>query len=263
MQRIIYLYHLDLFSASKERLSFVILMSSSECFESYCRSKTFRLHRVRGDGHRIGKMNELEWHLNEDYKLRPPKRYVMEVWFNANDPAVYRSDVIFKFGGWPAVLRRLCVNYTAPEKVHEFDRLKRETFSLVYNISTRWGWEALSSAREEKDDYNYLAVMSRIYPFPDEKTFSVAHGDERLTRENYRGRLHEIISLEEIARNRAISRYGETKATMCLEARYEVNGELGKRQNVAPPGELFAKVRYPPLGEHFCTVFCTLDVPTP
>jgi hypothetical protein len=69
--------------------------------------------------------------------------------------------------------------------------------------------------------------------------------EQCLTPTNYRGRLHELLYVEELARHEQIARYNEVMQ-LRLSSNYNISLDSNRSVTTkyAPPGELFAEVSY-------------------
>ena len=171
----------------------------------------------------------------------------VHVCFVANQYSTYRQNVIFYFGEYPVVLRRICMDCLPPEDLSRINDATNYQFSQNPKTVVN---KALKICRFEspfvppKDTME--EKLSMIYPYPDRDNFFLTQEtltDDCLTPENYRGRLHELITVEELARHEQIARYNEI-SHMRLVSHYILvsTGDASTVAKYAPPGELFAQL---------------------
>lgn len=108
------------------------------------------------------------------------------------------------------------------------------------NLKPRWAdpfsFSSLLTSSNENENND---TLSKIYPSPNEENLFFTQDvlQRYQTKENYRGRLHELITLEEIARIKLISEYNLTTQIFFLP--------LYKRKiKKSSSGQLYAKVRF-------------------
>jgi len=198
------------------------------------------------DGSEIGVMNSQEWRhsLYPDNFQEDKRKYLVTVGFTAKKHSTYHQDLVFGFLNWPVYLQRLCADYLHTK---DYERIQRATNYQQSQIPLRW-----------KEPYEFYSPfmphanpreikLSRIYPYPDRQSFVLTQNtlsDNRLTPRNYRGRMHEMITLEEIARHEQLSRYNQI-SWLRLMAHYVLfNSDASTIAKYTPPGELFAQVRF-------------------
>jgi len=191
-------------------------------------------------------MNSQEWRhsLYLDYSQEDKRKYLVTVGFTAKKHSTYHQDLVFGFLNWPVYLQRLCADYLHTK---DYERIQRATNYQQSQIPLRW-----------KEPYEFYSPfmphanpreinLSRIYPYPDRQSFVLTQNtlsDNRLTPRNYRGRMHEMITLEEIARHEQLSRYNQI-SWLRLMAHYVLfNSDASTIAKYTPPGELFAQVRF-------------------
>lgn len=198
------------------------------------------------DGVEIGETNGQEWQWRPyPSDLREDKRrYLVTVSFSAKRHGTYRQDIVFGFLNWPVYLQRICADYLPTE---DYERIQRATNYQHSQIPSRWEkpyaffspFISHGNPREMK--------MSQIYPYPDRQNFALTQNtlsDSRLTPGNYRGRMHEMITLEEIARHEQLSRYNQISWLRLMSHYVLFNSDGSTIAKYTPPGELFAQVRF-------------------
>ncbi|XP_011689473.1 PREDICTED: probable helicase with zinc finger domain [Wasmannia auropunctata] len=203
----------------------------------------FFLKSVRNkDGADIGMTNLQEWRHSPDFSQEDKRQYLVTVGFTARKHSTYRQDLVFGFLNPPAHLQRICADYL---HIKDYERIQRATNYQQSQIPSRWKepYEFYSSFTPHTNPRQIK--LSRIYAYPDRQNFSLTQdtlSDNRLTPRNYRGRMHEMITLEEIARHEQISRYNHL-SWLRLMAHYVLfNSDGSTITKYTPPGELFAQI---------------------
>lgn len=206
--------------------------------------------RANGDdggvGDEIGAINGQEWHnpSASDVELGGKRHYSVTIAFTASKHGTYRQNVIFGFKCCPVFLQRLCADYLP---IEDYARIQTATNYQLSQIPPRW-----------TDPYEFYSPfmphanlreikLSRIYPYPDNQNFFLTQdmlSDSRLTPQNYRGRMHEMITVEEIARHEQLSRYNQISWLRLASEYILLNNDGSTIAKYTPPGELFAQVRF-------------------
>ncbi|XP_043249887.1 probable helicase with zinc finger domain [Colletes gigas] len=211
--------------------------------------RNFVLRSVRDSTNEIGITNGQEWcnvEFNAASENESNKVYFVKIWFAANQYGTYRQNIIFYFGEYPVILQRICMDCLPTE---DFLRIYAATdYQFSQNPKT-WVNEShihrfespFVPPKDPKED-----KLSAIYPYPDRTNFFLTQEtltDPHLMPENYRGRLHELITVEELARHEQIARYNVLTCVR-LVSHYilALSGDGSTIAKYAPTGELFAQM---------------------
>ncbi|CAK9815583.1 Probable helicase with zinc finger domain [Anthophora quadrimaculata] len=216
--------------------------------------RNFELRSVLHNNSQIGITDGQQWISTTDLELSNPSgkgkkemHYFVKIAFVANGFGTYRQNVIFYFGEYPVLLQRLCMDCVPLKdfaRIHEATNYQFSQNPNTWNNDStliRWFKSPFVSPKDPMED-----KLSMIYPYPDRTNFLLTQEsltDDRLTPKNYRGRLHELITVEELARHEQIARYNET-SYMRLLSNYVLAsaGDASTVAKYAPPGELFAQL---------------------
>lgn len=206
------------------------------------------LKPVLANGIQIGVANGQEWHdphgsMSELSSSNNKRRlYSLRITFTARRHGTYRQSVIFGFRRCPVFLQRICVDYLPR---NDYERIQMATHYQLSQIPSRCS-DPVSFYSPFMPHSNPREIMlSKIYPYPSQQNFFLTQdtlSDEELTPRNYRGRMHEIITLEEIARHEQLSRYNQISKIRLLSHYILITGD-STIAKYTPPGELFAQVR--------------------
>lgn len=218
--------------------------------------ENFCLKSVSRDGMRIGYCDGQEWHDPAPHDSRrdsigePLISYRVEIGFVASGHGTYRQNILFGFEGYPVVRRKICADIVP---VDDLARLNEATKYFLNQTAHVW------SSRKDNGDFHlfespFVPVkdpweknLSKAYAYPGEEIFILSHAtltENCLTRTNYRGRMHELISVEELARHEQVARYNsvvQLHLTSCYIMSSDTDGSTTAKY--APLGELFAQVR--------------------
>ncbi|KAG5347969.1 HELZ helicase, partial [Acromyrmex charruanus] len=233
-----YEWTFSIFTKGGQELQNVALISNDH------RANFFLKSVQKKDGVKIGVTNGQEWwhgpYLGDSQEDK--RQYLVTVGFTAKKHSTYWQDLVFGFLSVPVYLQRICADYLL---IKDYERIQRATNYQQSQISLRWKnpYEFYSpfmphaNPRETK--------LSRIYPCPDRQNFVLTQNtlsDNRLTPKNYRGRMHELITLEEVARHEQISRYNQLSWLRLMSHYVLFNSDASTIVKYTPPGELFAQI---------------------
>ncbi|XP_017880214.1 probable helicase with zinc finger domain isoform X1 [Ceratina calcarata] len=215
--------------------------------------RNFALKSVIYDSKEIGVTNGQEWYNSELETVdangngKEQSHYFIDVHFAANRYGTYRQRMLLYFGDYPVLLQNVCVDCLPIEDLTRIEEATDYQFTQNPNAwndginRIQWFESPFVAAKDPKEER-----LSMIYLYPNKHNFFLTQEtltDERLTAENYRGRLHELINVEELARHEQIARYNET-SYMRLLNHYVLTlpGDASTIAKYAPPGELFAQL---------------------
>ena len=215
--------------------------------------KNFTLKSVTNEFKCRGICNGQEWQSTDpDLECNgTPKfeaTYEVEVIFSTNEYGTFRQNVLFGFGEeHPVMLRKICVDCVPEEDIK---RLK-DASQYVLNLNQR----LLNEGHHDFVPFNSPFVpakdprevyLGKVYPYPETNNFFLTHAtltERFLSPTNYKGRLHELVTVEELARHEQVARYNEA-AHLRLSSCYILSSDTdgSSLAKYAPPGELFAQV---------------------
>ncbi|KAL0127574.1 hypothetical protein PUN28_003095 [Cardiocondyla obscurior] len=233
-----YEWSFTIFTTGNEELQNLALVSDDH-------RANFFLKSVQDEsGKEIGVTNGQEWYSSHSRESSQEikKQYLVKVSFTAKKHSTYRQDLVFGFLNRPAYLQRICADYL---NVKDYERIQKATNYQQSQIPQRWkhAFEFYSPFVLETNPREIK--LSRIYPYPDRGNFVLTQNtlsDNRLTPHNYRGRMHEMITLEEIARHEQISRYNQVSWLRLMTHYMLFNSDASTTAKYSPMGELFAQI---------------------
>lgn len=175
------------------------------------------------------------------------------VGFSTDIYGTFRQTVVFDFGVEPALIRHLCVDVIPVTDIDKIQEIKKE---MVVSSAQRWDESIaaiipfvssmnihLPSTQQQTDDEREKELMQR-YPCPRASTFTLTQStitEKRLTSNNYRSRIHELLYVEEIARYDQVARYNlTTKLRITSTYLLAPSGMATSTAKYAHSGELFA-----------------------
>lgn len=155
--------------------------------------------------------NEQEWVNSETESTDTVKTHVITASFSTTIYGTFRQSIIFDFGDEPVLVKHICVDVLP---VSDMDKLTDMKKDLVLNTSKRWDSSSadiipfesgfvVTLTSEQKADIEYEKMLMQRYPCPSAMTLQLSQStisEKRLTRNNYRDRMHELLFVEEIAR---------------------------------------------------------------
>nr|CAD7397005.1 unnamed protein product [Timema cristinae] len=206
--------------------------------------------------------NDQEWslppvtglELQADHDTPLQLEHRVKVGFATDIYGTFRQSVVFDLGEEPVLVRHLCVDVVP---VTDADRMREIRKGLVLSSVERWdatnadiipfssAVTPLVSTPEAvaKDSERERDLLS-AYPSPRADTFTLTQctvTERKLTRNNYRARMHELLGVEEMARYEQVARYNLT-ARLRLADCYLLapSGMATSTAKYAHSGELFA-----------------------
>ncbi|KAI5695061.1 hypothetical protein M8J75_010231 [Diaphorina citri] len=162
--------------------------------------------------------------------------HVIRVSFSTEIYGTFRQSLVVDLGSDPVLVKHLCVDVIPID--HELvlsnaERWEPESVSIVKFTSTAVNVDSESGSK-----------ICALYPPPRAHTFSLTQStieERRLTRYNYKPRMHELLYVEEMARYEQVARYN-LRAKLKLVDCYLLSpsGVAGSTAKYAQSGELFA-----------------------
>ncbi|XP_012268061.2 probable helicase with zinc finger domain [Athalia rosae] len=177
-------------------------------------------------------------------------RYKITIGFKTDRYGTYRQTVIFGFGGYPVLFGQISADCIPIDDLPRLEEARRIILSQNARKWTKNNTHIVAfespfvPARDIKE-----VNLTKAYPFPDETNFHLTHDtltEESLTPTNYRGRMHELVAIEELARHEQVARYNiVTQIRLCQYYIVAPDADCATTAKYAPSGELFAQL---PLG---------------
>ncbi|XP_012219237.2 probable helicase with zinc finger domain [Linepithema humile] len=205
----------------------------------------FTLKSVQADGVEIGVTNGQEWYdpdPNKWYSDRK-RQYLVRIVFTAGKHGAYRQKIIFGFGHCPVLLQSICADYLP--NIADYARIQEATSYWLSLMPPRLpNPREFHSAIVPRPEPREI-ILSKIYPLPNMNNFFLTQdtlSDSKLTPQNYRGRMHEMITLEEISRSEQLSRHNETTLLRISSNYVLVNIDGSTVAKYTPSGELFGQL---------------------
>ncbi|XP_023294599.2 probable helicase with zinc finger domain [Lucilia cuprina] len=180
--------------------------------------------------------------------------------FHTEIYGTFRQAVCFDFGSEPLLVRHLCVDVVPVSDAEKIEEIRRD---IINSSATRWDVSNTQLVKFETtigshmkteaylNDLKHEKEMLERYPCPRAQTFTLTQStlDKRLTQNNYRSRIHELLYVEEIARYEQI-------------ARFNLRTKLGVTSNyiLTPAGMATSTAKYSLSGELFALMHLGKDV---
>lgn len=210
-------------------------------------------------------ISDQEWiNLDTRYTETPSDRlplleHRVKVVFSTDIYGTFRQSVVFDFGSEPVLVKHLCVDVIPVTDVDKIQEIKKdlvvsttqrwdETNSDIRTFKTTLGAHLITAAHLADEDRE-VDLLQR-YPCPRASTFTLTQStitEKKLTKNNYRSRMHELLYVEEIARYDQVARYNLTsKLRITTTYLLAPSGMATSTAKYAHSGELFALM---PLGK--------------
>lgn len=155
--------------------------------------------------------------------------------------------MVFDFGSEPLLVKHLCVDVIPVTDADKVQEIRKE---IVLSAAERWDSEnseivAFTSPINPQAGLATCEIdLLSLYPSPRSDTFSLSHStisEKRLTQNNYRSRMHELLYVEEMARYEQVARYNlATKLRIAHSYLLAPNGIATSTAKYSHSGELFA-----------------------
>ncbi|XP_017861405.1 PREDICTED: probable helicase with zinc finger domain [Drosophila arizonae] len=226
--------------------------------------KSIKLGQSTGDAEiNVELKSDQEWvssTLPESQESTTPSKLVsaheVTVEFHTEIYGTFRQSVCFDIGQEPLLVRHLCVDVLPVSDAEKIEEIKRD---IINSSATRWDVSNTKLTRFETtigthlkteaylSDLQHERELLERYPCPRAATFTLTQStivEKRLTQNNYRSRIHELLYVEEIARYEQIARYNvRTRLTVASNYILTPAGMATSTAKYSLAGELFALMR--------------------
>lgn len=177
----------------------------------------------------------------------------VKVVFSTDIYGTFRQTVVFDFGEQPVLIKQICVDVIP---VSDADKIQEIRNEMVLSTAERWNSDNakiclyttpfvphLSTPAFIADEIREKELLER-YPCPKASTFTLTQPtitEKRLTKNNYRSRIHELLYVEEIARYEQVAKYNlRTKIRVTNNYVLTPSGMATSTAKYSHSGELFA-----------------------
>lgn len=226
--------------------------------------KSIKLGQSTGDAEvNVELKSDQEWvssTLPESQESSTPSKLVsaheVTVEFHTEIYGTFRQSICFDIGQEPLLVRHLCVDVLPVSDAEKIEEIKRD---IINSSATRWDVSNTKLTRFETtigthlkteaylSDLQHERELLERYPCPRAATFTLTQStivEKRLTQNNYRSRIHELLYVEEIARYEQIARYNvRTRLTVASNYILTPAGMATSTAKYSLAGELFALMR--------------------
>lgn len=183
----------------------------------------------------------------------PILEHRVKVVFSTDIYGTFRQSVVFDFGEEPVLVKHICVDVIPVTDADKIQEIRKE---MVMSTAQRWNTENsvicaftttlgphLTTPAYIADEEREKELLER-YPCPRASTFTLTQStitEKKLTKNNYRSRIHELLYVEEIARYDQVARYNlRTKLQIVSNYLLTPSGMATSTAKYAHSGELFA-----------------------
>lgn len=214
--------------------------------------------RAKKGGKEVELTSDQEWVAPIPEKQEPENTTVnlehrVKIVFSTDIYGTFRQSVVFDFGTEPVLVKHICVDVIPVTDADKIQEIKKE---IVNTTAERWCEDNAEviyyqqTSGSHLQNPQYLADVAREkdlferYPCPRASTFVLTQTtitEKKLTKHNYRSRMHELLYVEEIARYEQIARYNLT-ASLKITTNYLLtpSGMATSTAKYSHSGELFA-----------------------
>lgn len=182
-----------------------------------------------------------------------PLEHRVKMGFSTDIYGTFRQSIVFDFGDEPVLVRHVCVDVIPVTDADKIQEIRKE---IVLSSAQRWDGENsiicpfittmgphLTTAAIIADEEWEKELLER-YPCPRASTFTLTQStitEKKLTKNNYRSRIHELLYVEEIARYEQVARYNlTTKLRVTSNYLLTPSGMATSTAKYSHSGELFA-----------------------
>ncbi|KAB0792538.1 hypothetical protein PPYR_14497 [Photinus pyralis] len=138
--------------------------------------------------------------------------YQVTITFKTDIYGTFRQSVTFDFGYQPILVKHLCVDVIPAEEAQKMNDIRQE---IVLSCTERWNANnadivTFTSQNMMYTPESYTDDLCKLYPCPHADTLNLSHAtvvDKKLTKNNYNSRMHELLYIEELARNEQTNKY--------------------------------------------------------
>lgn len=183
----------------------------------------------------------------------PLLEHRVKIAFSTDIYGTFRQSVVFDFGDEPVLVRHICVDVIPVTDADKIQEIRKE---MVLSTAQRWDSDNsticpfittlgphLTTAAYVADEEREKELLER-YPCPRASTFTLTQStitEKKLTKNNYRSRIHELLYVEEIARYEQVARYNlTTKLRVTSNYLLTPSGMATSTAKYSHSGELFA-----------------------
>lgn len=179
---------------SEKKLHAVVLLD--DAFKN-----NFSISSVSVDGTNQAIENSYEWILSSQKKHA---NYRIIVKFNTDIYGTFRQTVAFDFKAETYLIKKICVDVVPDNEKNRFEELRKE---ITKTSADRWTSDNYQIVRYPKDEQDkWEDNLIAMYRLPGNLLLSLETMQSKgFTKNNYRNRMHELLFVEEIARNEIIS----------------------------------------------------------
>lgn len=195
--------------------------------------------------------NKQEWVLKAGVNMNVTNtvlEYKVTIEFKTDIYGTFRQTAVFDFGSVPVLSRHLCVDVIPKSDVDKVNDIRKE---ICLSNTERWNSSnseivsfSSSLITNANNDSDWAKTITKAYPCPHMDNFTLSHAtisEKKLTRNNYRARMHELLYIEEMARYELVAKYNlNAKLTIVHSYLLSPNGMASSTAKYSSSGELFA-----------------------
>ncbi|XP_066291316.1 probable helicase with zinc finger domain isoform X2 [Branchiostoma lanceolatum] len=173
-----------------------------------------------------------------------PVTYTIRLVFNTGIYGTFRQSAVFDFGGSQetVLLQRVCVDVASSEEMNRLNQVR----SSMLCVGERWSNTSKTiiefvpkPADATENDKGLMSFYTP--PASPEQLFTREVLEGPLTKNNYKGRMHDLLYIEEMAQYKEISRFNMKVQLQLVKSFMLLPGTSGAKY--AQSGELYSRVK--------------------
>lgn len=191
----------------------------------------------------------------------PLLEHRVKIVFSTDIYGTFRQSVVFDFGNEPILVKHLCIDVVP---VTEYDKIQEIRNDILSLSKLRWdasnasiipyvqAYQIYNPHNTSEEDTLKEAELLERYQCPNASSFILTQStiiEKKLTKNNYRSRMHELLYVEEIARYEQIARFNLT-----------TNLKVTNNFILAPNGMATSTAKYSHSGELFAILELSQDI---
>lgn len=186
----------------------------------------------------------------EKFSNTSPTQYQIVITFQTTIFGTFRQSVVFDFGFEPVLVKHLCVDVVPDAEIEKINEIRKE---ITVSISERWTntnseiVQFHSSLVNCGTNQQWETNLKAAYPCPQIENFVLSNAtvsEKKITRNNYRARMHELLIIEEITRYNLIAQYNlTTRLQIAHSYLLAPNSMAASTAKYSSNNELFASVK--------------------
>ncbi|KAF5278870.1 hypothetical protein FQR65_LT03559 [Abscondita terminalis] len=170
--------------------------------------------------------------------------YQVTIMFRTDIYGTFRQSVTFDYGYEPILIKNLCVDVIPAEEVQKLNEIRQE---IVLSCAEHWNASNADiipfTSHDSMQKSDIDTDLCKLYPCPQSDTLKLSHAtvsEKKLTPNNYNARMHELLYIEEMARNEETNKYNLTAKLHVVKSYLLSSSLASSTAKYSNFGELYA-----------------------